>query len=283
MYTTVISTEELAKRLDNPDLVIVDCRFSLAETEAGRRAYKEGHIPGAFYAHLDDDLSGAVEPGKTGRHPLPDLDALVDTFSQWGIGPGTQVVAYDDLSGAIAARLWWMLQWLGHDTVAVLDGGWQKWQRAERPVSTKPPKPSPKNFNPQIREELLVDADFVDRIRKEPGFRLVDSRTAERYTGEEEPIDEVAGHIPGALSSPHTEVVTPEGDWLSPEELSERFEKLLNDVEPGQAVFYCGSGVTACRNILAVKHAGKGDVKLYAGSWSEWITNKEREVAKEGE
>ena len=280
MYTTLISTEELAEQLDGPNLVVVDCRFSLAETEAGRKAYKEGHIPGAFYAHLDDDLSGPVEPGKTGRHPLPDLDALVDTFSQWGIGPGTQVVAYDDLSGAIAARLWWMLEWLGHESVAVLDGGWPKWKKEGRPVSTEPPKPDPKKFSPQIREELLVDAEFVDRIRQEPGFRLVDSRTPERYRGEEEPIDPVAGRIAGAINAPHTENVDLEGDWLSSEELSDRFKKLLGEVEPGKAVFYCGSGVTACRNILAVKHSGMGDVKLYAGSWSDWITNEERAVEK---
>lgn len=280
MYNTLISTGELAERLDSSDLVIVDCRFSLAETEAGREAYKESHIPGAFYAHLDDDLSGPVEPGKTGRHPLPDLDKLVDTFSQWGIGPGTQVVTYDDMSGAIASRLWWMLQWLGHESVAVLDGGWPKWKKEGRPVNSKPPKPSPKKFTPQLREELLVDADFVDRIRQEPGFRLLDSRTPKRYRGEEEPIDPVAGHIPGAVNVPHPENVTPEGDWLSPQELKVRFGELLRDVEPGKAVFYCGSGVTACRNILAVKHAGMGDVKLYAGSWSEWIANEERPVEK---
>jgi thiosulfate/3-mercaptopyruvate sulfurtransferase len=280
MYKTLIKTKELAGHLDDKDWVIVDCRFSLADTEAGRRAYKESHIPGAFYAHLDDDLSGEIVKGKTGRHPLPEVDDLVNTFSQWGIGPGTQVVAYDDMSGAIAARLWWMLQWLGHEAVAVLDGGWPKWKKEGRPVSAEPPRPSPKKFNPRIREELLVDAEFVDRIRKAPDFRLVDSRTPERYRGEEDPIDPVAGHIPGAVNAPHTENVREAGDWLSPQELRHHFEEILEDVEPGKAVFYCGSGVTACRNILAVKHAGLGDAKLYAGSWSEWITNEERAVEK---
>ncbi len=280
MYTTLIDAATLARHLDDPGWVIVDCRFSLADTEAGRRAYGEAHIPGAVYAHLDEDLSGPVIPGKTGRHPLPPVDVVAARFSRWGIGPGVQVVAYDDLSGAIAARLWWLLRWLGHDAVAVLDGGWPAWLAGGFPATGEAPAPRRRSFAPQPRPGLLVDAAFVETVRRDAAHRVVDSRTPERYRGEEEPIDPVAGHIPGAVNAPHPENVDAEGAWRSPEQLRVRFEAVLGDVPPTQTVFYCGSGVTACRNILAMEHAGLKDAKLYAGSWSEWIADGEREVEK---
>lgn len=279
MFTTLISTADLAARLGKPGLVLIDCRFSLSDTEAGRRAYREGHIPGALYAHLDEDLCAPVIPGKTGRHPLPSVEEAAAVFSRWGIGPGVQVVGYDDMSGAMAARLWWMLRWLGHDAAAVLDGGWQAWLGAGLPVDTAAPQPRPAEFTPRPRPELLIDADGVDEIRKLPAYRLVDSRDPIRYRGEEEPIDPVAGHIPGALNFPHNLNVDESGRWLSPEALRRQFREALGDTDAGRTAFYCGSGVTACRNVLAYKQAGLGDALLYPGSWSEWITNPQREVA----
>ena len=278
MHTTLLDAATLARHLDDPDWVFVDCRFSLADTEAGRRAYREAHIPGAVYAHLDEDLSGPIIPGKTGRHPLPPIAALAERFDRWGIGPGVQVVAYDDLSGAIAARLWWLLRWLGHDAVAVLDGGWPAWRAGGFPTTDEAPAPQRRSFTPRPRPALLADAAFVETVRHDPAYRVVDARTPERYRGEAEPIDPVAGHIPGAVNAPHPDNVDAEGAWRSPEKLRVRFEAVLGDVPPANAVFYCGSGVTACRNILAMEHAGLPGAKLYAGSWSEWIAQGEREV-----
>lgn len=280
MYTTLISTEALAQHLSHPDWAIIDCRFSLADTEAGRRAYRNGHIPGARYVHLDEGLSGPIVPGKTGRHPLPNPDVAAMRFEQLGIGNEVQVVAYDDAGGMIAARIWWMLRWLGHDAVAVLDGGWPRWIAEERAVETAIPQPKPRAFIPHPRPGFLVDVDTVDDIRQQPKFKLVDSRTAERYRGETEPIDPVAGHIPGALNLPNHENVGPDGLFLSKKVLEERFRKALPQTNEAHTVFYCGSGVSACRNILAYKHAGLGDARLYPGSWSEWITDPEREVGK---
>lgn len=281
MYTTLISCKKLQQYLGRPDWVIVDCRFSLADTESGRRAYAQSHIPGAYYAHLDDDLSGSIIPGKTGRHPLPSVEAAAKLFSSWGIGPRTQVVAYDDMSGAIAARLWWMLRWLGHDQVAVLEGGWPAWQKAALPTDDQSPlKKNEGRFIAKVQNRLFADADFVEQVRLDPQYRVVDSRTSERYRGEKEPIDPIAGHIPGALNYPHPGNVTPDGNWLSSENLRTRFQNLLGDTPSENVIFYCGSGVTACRNLLAFKHAGIGEGKLYAGSWSEWITDPKREIMK---
>lgn len=278
MYATIIKPADLLPHLGEPQCVIVDCRFNLADTEEGRRAYLHGHIPGAFYAHLDEDLSGEIIPGKTGRHPLPTVEAAVQLFSGWGIDRETQVVVYDDKAGAIAARLWWMLQWLGHERVAVLDGGWPKWMEAGYPVDRTNPVPKPATFVPNPQPQLLVDAAFVDKIRQDPDFILVDSRLDFRYRGEEEPIDPIAGHIPGAINAPFPENIE-DGKLKSPEDLKARFEQILQGKWSQQAVFYCGSGVTACYNLLALKHAGLGDAKLYAGSWSDWITGDKRPVA----
>lgn len=279
MYTTLISCEELHALLGRPDLVIVDCRFSLADTASGRQAYEESHIPGAFYAHLDEDLSGPVIPGKTGRHPLPSVEEAAQLFSGWGISPDTQVVAYDDMSGAIAARLWWMLRWLGHNQVAVLEGGWPHWVQKELPVDSHiPAKVTGHVFVPTPRPELLVDVDFVEKVSLNPAYKVADSRTPDRYRGEFEPIDPVAGHIPGALNIPHPDNVDADGSWHTKDQLRERFQDTLGDTPAENTIFYCGSGVTACRNLLAYYHAGLGEAKLYAGSWSEWIQSEERRV-----
>ena len=279
MYTSLISCEALYRLLGRPGLVIVDCRFSLADTESGRRAYEESHIPGAYYAHLDKDLSGPVIPGKTGRHPLPGIEEAARLFSSWGIASDSQVVAYDDMSGAIAARLWWMLRWLGHHKVAVLEGGWPQWVQKNSPVdAAMPAEVAGHSFKPKPRSELLVDVGFVEKVSLNPAYKVADSRTPDRYRGEFEPIDPVAGHIPGALNIPHPDNVGADGSWLAKDQLRERFRDALGDTPAENTIFYCGSGVTACRNLLAYHHAGLGEARLYAGSWSEWIQSEERRI-----
>lgn len=280
-YRTLITTSELADHLAAPDWAIVDCRFSLAEPDRGRLAYREGHIPGAVYAHLNEDLSSPVIPGVTGRHPLPKIEMAVHTFSGWGIDEQVQVVAYDDWGlggGASAARLWWLLRWLGHEAVAVLDGGWGKWAAENRPVDTGVEYRAPRQFKPELRSGLLASTQEVDVMRRDPQGRVFDSRALERYRGETEPFDPVAGHIPGAKPAPYAENLGTDGQLLAHKELRERFRNLLGGTAPENAVFYCGSGVTAAYNVLAMAHAGLGDARLYNGSWSEWITNPDRPV-----
>jgi thiosulfate/3-mercaptopyruvate sulfurtransferase len=279
-YTTLITVDALAAHLGQPDWVVVDCRFALSEPERGRQDYLQAHIPGAVYAHLNEDLAGPVVPGQTGRHPLPQPEAVVAKLGHWGIGDGVQVVAYDDTGGAIAAaRLWWMLRWLGHDAVAVLDGGWPAWLAAGRPVTSGAEHRPPRPFTPHIRPALLVSAAEVDALRTDAGYRVFDVRTADRYRGENETIDPVAGHIPGAVSAPYGANLDATGHFLPPDALQARLAPLLGDVPAEQSVSYCGSGVTAAHNLLALAHAGLGNGRLYAGSWSEWITDPARPIA----
>ncbi len=280
-YTTILSTSELAKHLDDPGWAIVDCRFWLADTERGRRDYRQAHIPGAVYAHLDEDLSGPIIRGKTGRHPLPDVDVMTQRISDWGIASGVQVVAYDDAGGSMAAaRLWWLLRWLGHAAAAVLDGGWTRWQREGRETRGGVETRSPRSFVPQPRPERVMSAAEVLAALGDPDRRLLDSRSADRYRGENETIDPVAGHIPGAICAPYADNLGRDGLFQSPEALRARFEALLGDAPAERVVFYCGSGVTAAHNVLAVAHAGLGDARLYAGSWSEWITEPDRPIQR---
>lgn len=274
MFKTIIEPSDLNTHLNDENWVVIDCRFSLGDTHAGRRAYEAGHIPGAFYAHLDEDLSGTIIPGQTGRHPLPKAEELAALFSKWGIDNQTQVVVYDDKGGAIAARLWWMLGWLGHDAVAVLNGGWPKWEQTGYAISADLSVPTPRVFTANVRSERLVDAETVAKVQNDPAQLLVDSRAPQRYRGEVEPIDPVAGHIEGAVNRPFACNFSADGGMKEPEVLRARFNDLLGDKKPEQTVFYCGSGVTACHNLLAMAHAGIGDGKLYAGSWSEWITRQ---------
>ncbi len=279
LFSTLIEPARLRPRLADPSWVIVDCRFSLGEPERGLRDYNQAHIPGAVYAHLERDLSGMVIAGVTGRHPLPEIQRLQETFSTWGIEAGTQVVAYDDSGGSIAARLWWMLQWLGHPGAAVLNGGWQAWTAAGGPTTPDVPQVPRRQFHPRPRLELLASTSEVQARSSGPDWVLVDSRAEERFAGVAEPIDPVAGHIPGARNAPHSQTVGQDGRFLSPDGLRARFESLLEGHPAGRAVFYCGSGVTAARNLLALAHAGLGEGRLYAGSWSEWITDPNRPVA----
>ncbi|MBM3145730.1 MAG: sulfurtransferase [Chloroflexi bacterium] len=277
-YETLIPPAELLQHLDDPDWVIADCRFWLDDAEKGRRDYRDAHIPGAVYAHVNDDLSGVVAPGVTGRHPLPPVDDLAAELGGWGIASGVQVVAYDDQGGAMAARLWWLLKWLGHDAAAVLDGGWVRWQREGCPVTADAPAPTARIFEPEPRRELVVSAEDILTRFGDPAYRLIDSRAPERYRGEVEPIDPVAGHIPGAVNYPYERNLDREGNFVSKEFLRGRFHVLLEDIPAERVTFYCGSGVTAAQNILAVVHAGLGMPRLYAGSWSHWITDPERPI-----
>lgn len=278
-YTTLIATDTLHRHLNHPDWVIVDCRFSLADTEAGAKAYRHGHIPNARYAHLDRDLSSAITDF-TGRHPLPDFTLLAKKLGAWGIATNSQVVAYDDAGGAFAGRLWWLLRCMGHDKVAVLDGGIKHWQKQGFPVTTILPKVKPAAFRPYLNDGAWLNALQVQDSLARKAVCLIDARTPERYRGEQEPIDPVAGHIPGALNRAFQLNLDSNGLFLPPEQLRAQFKRLIGTRAPEQVVHYCGSGVTACHNVLAMEYAGLEGSKLYAGSWSEWIRNKNRTVAK---
>jgi thiosulfate/3-mercaptopyruvate sulfurtransferase len=279
-HTLLVSAQELADHLDDPDWIIFDCRFLLSQPNEKEKYYLKAHIPGAAYAHLDRDLSAPVIPGQTGRHPLPSPAEAARRFGEMGIGPGMQVVAYDDQGGSLAAvRLWWMLHWLGHEASAVLDGGWQSWLAADLPVRSGVDTHPPQAFIAQPRAGLYVTSDEVEQIRRDPKRRLIDVRAPERYRGEVEPIDPVAGHIPGALNAPYTNNLNEEGKFRSPQELKAYYSALLEGAPASQAVFYCGSGVTSIHSLLALQVAGMGEGRLYAGSWSEWIANRQRPVA----
>jgi len=276
-FATLISPEELQQNLAAPELRLVDCRASLQDRDAGRKAYRAAHLPGAVFADLESDLSGPVVPGNTGRHPLPPVSALVERLRAWGIGNASQVVAYDDAGGAFAARLWWLLRWLGHDAVAVLDGGFSAWSAAGYALTDDEPRPSAQDFTPAARAEWLVTADEV--ARSSDRASLFDARAPARFRGDEEPIDPVAGHIPGAQNLPFTENLRA-GRFRPERELRAVFEAALAGHAAKDAIMYCGSGVTACHNVLAFAHAGLELPRLYAGSWSEWITVPTRPVAR---
>jgi len=257
---------------------LVDCRASLQDPRAGRAGYEQGHLPGASFADLLEDLSGAIVPGRTGRHPLPKLDVFVEKLRAWGIGPDSLVVVYDDAGGAFAARLWWMLRFLGHDAVAVLDGGYSAWVAEGRPVTSERPTPERGAFSPAPRPELLASADEVEAARASAG-KLFDARAPERFRGEVEPIDPVAGHIPGAANLPFADNLHG-GRFRPAAELRERLTRALEGAAAEQAIVYCGSGVTACHDLLAFARAGLPLPRLYAGSWSEWITDPARPIAR---
>ena len=278
-FTTLISTAEVAAHLDDPNWAIVDCRFALAAPAKGRRDYLAAHIPGAVYANLDGDLSAPIIPGKTGRHPLPAVDDFGATLSEWGIDDHTQVVVYDDNSGFIAGRLWWMLRWMGHDAVALLDGDWRLWQAEGRPTRTGVETRIPRTFIARPRPHLLATTDELAEKLGDPALHLFDVRLAERYRGENETIDPVAGHIPGAVNAPYALNLDADGRFLAASELRERYEALLDNVPTQEAIFYCGSGVSAVHDLIALEIAGLGMGRLYAGSWSEWIADPARPVA----
>jgi thiosulfate/3-mercaptopyruvate sulfurtransferase len=275
-FSALISVESLASVLAEPALVLVDCRASLQDPAAGRAAYAEAHLPRAVFADLLQDLSGPIVPGKTGRHPLPAVGELVERLRGWGVGQHSQVVVYDDAGGAFAARLWWLLRWLGHDAVALLDGGFSAWVAAGKPTTRELPLNAVGDFEAKAQSGLLAGA--AELLQSAPR-KLFDARAPERFRGDVEPIDPVAGHIPGAENLPFAGNLR-EGRFLQPAELRARFDAALAGTPPEQAVVYCGSGVTACHDVLAFAHAGLPLPRLYAGSWSEWITDASRPVAK---
>ncbi len=275
-YQTIISAEALNQNLDNEDWVVIDCRFELEDPEAGFAEYQAAHIPGALYANMDIDLASPVIPGETGRHPLPEIPTFVEWLSEKGIDRSVQVVAYDSRGGGLAARLWWLLNWLGHTKVAVLDGGWPAWKTGNYPLESKVRECKIRRFVADEQSEMIADLGFVDEIRLDPDFLLVDSRSAERYWGLKETIDSRAGHIPGAVSAPFEANLDEAGLFLDQAALKERFESLLDGLPPEQVVFYCGSGVTAAHNVLSMVAAGYAMPKLYPGSWSEWCLDPDR-------
>jgi len=276
-FTTLVDVASLAAALDRQNWVLVDCRFALDALHWGEREYERAHIPGAVYAHLERDLSGE-KTGQNGRHPLPDPIRLADTFGRFGIGPDTQVVAYDQDTGAWASRCWWLLRWLGHEQVAVLDGGFAAWLaqgHATRGGRETRPR---RDFLPLVRADLVVDVQVVDRLRSRSDWRLIDARAPERFRGDAETIDRAAGHIPGALNRFFRLNLTEGGVFQAPSELKRTWDTLLDGTAPERTVCYCGSGVTACHNLLALEHAGLTGAKLYPGSWSEWSSTEERPV-----
>ena len=290
MSQTLITPRQLAARLEDRDLAVIDCRFDLARPQWGREAYASARIPHALYAHLDHDLSAKASPS-TGRHPLPAVDELAARLGQWGIDPPVHVVAYDQGSGAYAARLWWLLRWLGHTRVAVLDGGLAAWQDEKLPLDVTPASQAPvgrpaRRFDPRPDAEMVVSTTELEGLIASGEIAsadqvLIDARGADRFAGREETIDPVAGHIPGARNHPFTDNLDGTGRFLDRGTLRERFAKTLAGVPPDAAICMCGSGVTACHNLLAMEMAGLEGARLYAGSWSEWITDPKRSVARD--
>ncbi len=278
MEKILITTEELAAHLDDPQWVVFDTRHDLGDPGKGRRAYAEGHVPGAYFLHTDDDLAGP-KTGTNGRHPLPDIAAFAARINRCGVTPASQVVAYDDLGGNFAVRLWWMLRWLGHERVALLDGGYPKWMRERRPVTRDVPPDRAGAFVPKPRLGATVDAPFVERFREDPSVVLVDARAPNRFTGEQEAIDPVAGHIPGARNRFWQDNLLPDGRFKTAERLRDEWTRWLAGASPARSVHMCGSGVTACHNLFALELAGLGEARLYPGSWSEWCADPARPVA----
>lgn len=283
-FGSVVDADTLRSRLSDPDWRIVDCRHDLLKPDAGLAAYAEAHLRGAVFAHLDHDLSGPRN-GSNGRHPLPSTGQLAERFGRWGIGSATQMVAYDASGGVFAARLWWLARWAGHARVAVLDGGWQAALAAgidvvaagrERPL----PRAASVPGAPASPAMPTVDARMVEQIRSDPAWLLVDARAPDRFEGRNETIDPVAGHIPGAVNRFWQQNLDAEGRFKPADVLRAEYLELLQGREPSRLVAQCGSGVTACHHLVALERAGLSGARLYPGSWSEWIADASRPVAR---
>ncbi len=277
-YRTIVSARDLQASLADPDLVIFDCRHELMNPEAGARAYAQSHLPGARFAHSETHLAGP-KTGCNGRHPLPDPQVFMSWLGRNGVDAGKQVVAYDFAAGSSAARLWWMLRWVGHERVAVLDGGWEDWVKASLPTTAEHPRIRATTLTGEPRP-ISVDVGFVSSHLGDPSVVVLDARTPERFQGLTEPIDPVAGHIPGARNRLFKDNLTADGRFRPPQELRQAFMDVLGTAKPEQVVHQCGSGVSACSNLLAMEIAGLRGSRLYPGSWSEWVADPSRPVAK---
>ena len=275
VHTTLISTDTLASHLDG--WAIVDCRYDLKDGSWGHAEYLHSHIPGAVYASLSHDMS-AVPDGANGRHPLPSPEAMAQTFGRLGIGPGIQVIVYDQDDGRYASRLWWMLRYMGHEAAAVLDGGFARWTSERRPVRAGAESRPPATFEGRPRQGVRLGVADVERAIGDPATLLVDARAPERFEGQHETIDRAGGHIPGAVNHFYRWNVGDGGTMLPPEQLREQFRRVMGDRRPEQVVMYCGSGVTACQNLLAMEHAGLRGARIYPGSWSEWSSDPARPI-----
>ena len=277
-YTTIISAQELGDMLGTDDLFVFDCRFMLKDPQGGQKMYHEGHIAGAQFADMDTDLSSAMTE-TSGRHPLPNPDELITKLRAWGVNNSSQVVVYDDMFGAFAARMWWLLRWLGHDKVAVLNGGLKQWSEAGQEMVSEVPQYASGDFSGSPKQDWVVDIEFVQSALADQSITLFDARSADRYTGADQKTDPVPGHVPGAMSMPFMGNLTKEGCFLDSQSLKARFENKLENRDSANVVNMCGSGVTACHNLLAMEIAGLGNRPLYVGSWSEWIRSGDRPVA----
>lgn len=275
----LVSVSALSAHLDDPDWIVFDCRHDLADPDLGRRAYAQSHIPGARFMHLDDDLSGP-KTGANGRHPLPDPAAFCLRLAGAGLSNRKQAVAYDASGGCYAARLWWMLRWMGHDAAAVLDGGWDAWVGDGREVTGEVVRPTARGDFRAVPRALSVDASYVENAIGKPDVLVVDARSADRFRGENETLDPVGGHIPGARNRFFKQNLAPDGRFKPAGQLKQEFCALINPLPPGHVVHQCGSGVTACHNLLAMEVAGLSGSRLYPGSWSEWCSDPRRPVAR---
>jgi thiosulfate/3-mercaptopyruvate sulfurtransferase len=279
MHTTLISTGLLETHLNNNAWLVADCRYNLKDEQWGREQYLANHVPGAVFVNLAHDLA-ATRTGTNGRHPLPAPEVMAATFARLGIGNATQVIAYDQDAGAFASRLWWMLRYLGHDAVAVLDGGYARWTREGRGVRGGNETRTAATFTPHLRKEMRVTVDDVVARLGDASALLIDARSPERFEGNPDPLDNVYGHIPGARNRFYRHNVAADGTLRPAGELKAEFERVLAGRPANDAVMYCGSGVTACHNLLAMEHAGLRGAKLFAGSWSEWEADPARPVER---
>jgi len=277
-FTTLIDANTLSEQLSREDLTLFDCRFDLGNVSWGETEYARAHLPGALYLHLDRDLSSPIS-AHSGRHPLPDPGSYAARLAALGVTPESQIVAYDQGNGAYGARLWWLARWIGLRNVAVLDGGIAAWRAAGLPLETAVRTPKPSAFTPTVTPNAWVTSDAVDELRQRPGNLLVDARGAERFAGRNETLDPVAGHVPGARNRPFLDNLGADGRFLPADVLRQQFTTLLGSANASSVVAMCGSGVTACHNLLALEHAGFSGARLYAGSWSEWIRDPRRPVA----
>jgi len=277
-FTTLVDANTLSGMLNRDDLVLFDCRFDLANTSWGEAEFARAHLPGALYLHLDRDLSSPIT-ATSGRHPLPDPERFAARLGELGVTAGQQIVAYDQGNGAYGARFWWLARWIGLRNVAVLDGGIAAWRAANLPLENAVRAPQPRTLAPSVAPDAWVTSEAVNELRLRPGNLLIDARGSERFAGCNETLDPIAGHVPGARNRPFLDNLGADGRFLPAEVLRQRFATILGSLAPSSVVAMCGSGVTACHNLLALEHAGFSGGRLYAGSWSEWIRDPRRPIA----